>query len=165
MAKGRIEEVVEVARGWGKRDRLRAGDGEARDNERDDQHHLDGGRDILKRAAVPDAGEMNQRHNPCKAQAQHQRRPAGEHALEVDAECHRRQRSRRGEPDCRRYPAGQETDGWMIDAGQEVILASRPRQRRCQLGIGECTAQRRHAAHDPQRQEREPGWDFFDLKA
>jgi hypothetical protein len=92
---------------------------------------------------VLDTDEMNHRNDPDNTQAQSERGNAGQHTFEIDAECHGGECSWGSEPDCRRYPTGQETEGWVIDAGQKVILASRARQCCCQLGVGEGAAQRR----------------------
>ena len=131
----------------------------------DDQHHLQDGRDQLKGAGVPDAGELHERHQPDHADRQRQRRRARQHRLAIFAERHRGQRHRRGETDRRRHPAGQKSERRMKGAAQEIIFAARARKHRAEFAVGKHPAQRDDAADGPQQQDRKARRDVLDLKA
>ena len=147
------------------RERLRRAGGEPGDQERCDQHHLQNGGDQLKRAGLPDAGKLDDRHQPDHADGERQRRGARQHRFAVFPERHRGQRHGRCEPDRRRHPARQKSERRMKGAAEKIIFAARARKHRAEFAVGEHPAQRDEAADGPQQQDRKAGRDVLDLKA
>src|SRR5262249_17756107 len=60
--------------------------------------------------------------------------------------------------------AGQEADGRMVGAGEEIVLAARARKHSGELAVGGGAAQRHHPAHHPQEDERESRGDVLHLE-
>ena len=131
----------------------------------DDQHHLQNGRDQLKRAGLPDAGKLDDRHQPDHADGERQRRGAWQHRFAVFPERHRGQRHGRCETDRRRHPARQKSERRMKGAAEEIVFAARARKHRAEFAVGEHPAQRDEAADGPQQQDRKAGRDVLDLEA
>ena len=80
---------------------------------------------ILERAANFQFSQMKDRHDPDDCEGKHNRRPEIEDAVEIFSKCHRRERDRRSETDCRGNKSGHETDRRMINLQKENDIRRR----------------------------------------